>query len=459
MTKHAKWPAHNAEAWAPARIKVYAKNARTHTAEQVAAARRAIDEYGWTMPLLVDEKGELIAGHRRFAASQLNPAIALLPVIVAKGWSEEQKKSYRIWDNKSTIDGGWDEGLLRAEIGELKDMGFDLSLVGFSMPELGELGVPGFTLDERMTKAEETPEPPAKPVVRAGELWLLGDHRLLCGDSTKAADVARLLKGGAAIPNLMATDPPYGVEYDPTWREKVDNFKRHARGKVQNDDRADWTAAWGLFEGNIAYVWHGGLHTSEVQDSLQEAGFAMRAQIIWVKQHFVFSRGDYHWKHEPCWYAVRKGAKGTWAADRKQTTVWEIQNHNPMGGKSEGSTGHGTQKPIECMRRPILNNSKRGDAVYDPFVGSGTTLIAAEMEGRRCYAMELAPEYVEVVIRRWENFTSKTARREDGKTLADLVDAGDAKIARKRLKALKKNQPVTGKKLKAALAAIEGETA
>jgi DNA modification methylase len=218
--------------------------------------------------------------------------------------------------------------------------------------------------------------------------------------------VARLL--GPVKPNLMVTDPPYGVEYDADWRNRADraNGKPYgasaAIGLVTNDERLDWREAYALFPGQIAYVWHAGRHASEVQRSLEAATFAIRCQIVWAKTRFVISRGDYHWQHEPCWYAVRQ--KGHWTGDRSQSTLWEIDHQ-----KSE--TGHSTQKPVECMRRPIVNNSSVGQAVYDPFVGSGTTMIAAEMEGRAAFCMEISEAYVDVAVNRWESFTGEKAER------------------------------------------------
>jgi DNA modification methylase len=261
---------------------------------------------------------------------------------------------------------------------------------------------------------------------------VLGDHRLLCGDSTDAAAVSKLLAG--AVPNLMVTDPPYGVDYDPNWRGEVTGAKVRQSGKVLNDHRADWREAWVLFPGNAVYVWHAGVYASTVQQSLEASGFDIRGQIIWAKDRIVLSRGNYHWKHEPCWYAVRKGKTAAWRGSRKQGTVWEIQGLSK--GKlfdlvtkvvategiedtlwripatvDDGATGHGTQKPVECMRRPIRNNSKPGDGVYDPFLGSGSTLIAAELEKRRCFGLELNPAYCDVIVKRWETFTGKKARR------------------------------------------------
>jgi len=198
------------------------------------------------------------------------------------------------------------------------------------------------------------------------------------------------------------TDPPYGVDYDPAWRHRRGVNQSARRAKVRNDTQADWGAAWALFRGDIAYVWHGALHATTVAESLGREGFHIRAQIIWAKERLVIGRGDYHWQHEPCWYAVR--SKGHWTGDRKQTTLWNIPS-----GKQDSETQHSTQKPVECMRRPMQNNSSPGQAVYDPFLGSGTTLIAAETIGRACFSMELEPAFVDVAVHRWEAFTGQKA--------------------------------------------------
>jgi DNA modification methylase len=204
----------------------------------------------------------------------------------------------------------------------------------------------------------------------------------------------------------MITDPPFGVNYDPSWRNEAGVSTTSRTGKVANDDRADWREAWALFPGDVAYVWHAGVHASTVADSLVTAGFGIRSQIIWAKPRLVLSRGHYHWQHEPCWYAVRDGATGHWQGARDQTTIWAI------GSADQGeddATVHSTQKPVECMRRPILNNSATGAIVYEPFCGSGTTIIAAETTGRSCFAMELDPRYCDVAIARWEKFTGGKA--------------------------------------------------
>jgi DNA modification methylase len=300
--------------------------------------------------------------------------------------------------------GEWDEALLRDEIAGLLAEDFDLSLLGINDDDLDALlrDPEALGADGPVEGEDVVPELPVTPVSVAGDLWQLGAHRLICGDSTVADVIERLL--GDVKPMLMVTDPPYGVEYDPSWRNQAGAAKTKRTGKVLNDDRADWREAWALFPGDVAYVWHGALHAATVAESLVVAGFAIRSQIIWAKDRLVLSRGDYHWQHEPCWYAVRAKGKGHWAGDRKQTTLWQIANRD-----QDADTVHGTQKPVECMRRPILNNSSPGQAVYEPFMGSGTTLIAAETTGRVCLGVELNPAYVDVAIERWQSFTDKEA--------------------------------------------------
>ncbi|MGE0425424.1 MAG: site-specific DNA-methyltransferase [Reyranellaceae bacterium] len=406
------WPADRVERRPVASLVPYAHNARTHSDEQVAQIAASIREWGWTMPILVDETGMIIAGHGRLMAAQ-RLGLADVPVMVASGWSEAQKRAYVIADNKLTLNASWDLGVLAAELGELRDLEFDLGLIGFGDDELSALFAPKGS--EGLTDPDEAPPVPDHPVTVPGDLWLLGNHRLLCGDATVATDVERIL--GGVTPLLMVTDPPYGVEYDPAWRNKAGASTTKRVGKVRNDDRADWREAWALFPGEVAYVWHGALHAATVAQSLEAAGFSVRSQIIWAKDRLVLSRGDYHWQHEPCWYAVKQSGKGHWAGDRKQTTLWQIASRD-----QDAATVHGTQKPVECMRRPILNNSSPGQAVYEPFSGSGTTIIAAETTGRVCLAIELDPAYVDVAVLRWQAFTGKQAVLEgDGRTFDEIA--------------------------------------
>jgi DNA modification methylase len=375
----------------------YARNARTHSEAQVALIAGSIREYGFTNPVLVDGENGIIAGHGRVMAAR-TLGLATVPVIEVGYLTEAQKRAYILADNRLAEQAGWDRELLALEVGDLGDLGIDLAGLGFDAGEIDALLNRGGA-DQR---EEEPPEPPAVPVSRPGDLWQLGSHRLICGDATDPDVVARVL--GGVRPHLMVTDPPYGVMYDPEWRNRAGASETKRTGKVLNDHRADWREAWALFPGEVAYVWHGALHATTVAESLAATGFEVRAQIIWAKERLVLSRGHYHWQHEPCWYAVRAGGTGHWSGDRTQTTLWQIASRD-----QDAATVHGTQKPVECMRRPILNNSSPGQAVYEPFCGSGSTLIAAETTGRSCHAVELDPPYVDVAVRRWEGFAGQAA--------------------------------------------------
>lgn len=400
------------ETWPIDKLRPHARNAKTHGDDQVAKIAASMAKFGWTVPCMVADDGELIAGHGRVLAAAML-GLSEVPVIRLGHLDDAERRAYRIADNKLTEMGDWDEAVLRDEIAGLLAEDFDLSLLGITNEDLDALLQDPDIGDGAIEGEDDTPEIPEDPVSHAGDLWVLGNHRLLCGDATVSSDVARVL--GTVKPLLMVTDPPYGVEYDPGWRNQA-GTKTKRTGKVLNDDRADWRDAWVLFPGDVAYVWHGALHAATVAESLEAAGFNVRSQIIWAKDRLVLSRGDYHWQHEPCWYAVKKTGKGHWAGDRKQTTLWQIANKD-----QDAQTVHGTQKPVECMRRPILNNSSLGQAIYEPFMGSGTTLIAAETTGRVCFGMELNPAYVDVAVQRWQQFTGANAMLADtGETYAEL---------------------------------------
>jgi len=391
------WPADHVERWPLERLVPFARNARTHSSTQVDQIAASMREWGWTNPVLVDEAGTIIAGHGRIEAAK-KLGVSEAPVMVALGWSEAKKRAYVIADNQLALRAGWNEELLAAELTDLRELAFDVGLIGIDEKDLSRLLGSGEAVDGE----DEAPALPEQPVSQTGDLWLLGSHRLLCGDATRAEDVSRLLS--TVRPHLMVTDPPYGVEYDPAWRNEAGQSKTQRTGKVLNDDRADWREAWALFPGDVAYVWHGALHAGTVADSLTASGFDIRSQIIWTKERLVLSRGHYHWQHEPCWYAVRSSGTGAWSGDRKQTTVWPISSK-----AQDAETVHGTQKPVECMRRPMLNNSSIGQAVYEPFMGSGTTLIAAETCQRTCLCLELNPAYVDVAVQRWQHLTGEKA--------------------------------------------------
>jgi len=354
------------------------------------ALKRSVGRWGLVEPLVWNERtGNLVGGHQRLKILKEQGVESVEVSVVDLDANDEAALNVAL--NK--ISGDWDTGKLADLLSELDGNGYDATLTGFDVRELEELLV-----DPSIDADEDIPEPPVNPDSQLGQVYELGPHRLMCGDSTNPEHVAKLLNG--VEPHLMVTDPPYGVEYDPNWRAVFDNDSTNSKlalGKVLNDDRVDWSEAWRLFSGDVAYVWHGAMHTGEVGESLRKSEFELRSQIVWVKQSFAISRGHYHWGHEPCWYAVKKGGRGHWCGSRTESTVWEIAHQ-------KSDTGHGTQKPLEAMRRPILNNSSPGQAVYDPFGGSGTTLIACEETKRVCYMMELDPAYCDVIRERYAKY-------------------------------------------------------
>jgi len=388
-------------------LKPYDRNPRQND-QAVEAVRKSLEAHGFLNPIIVDADFRICCGHTRFKAAT-EMGMDTVPVIVAPHLVGSKFVSYNIADNQTGAIAEWDTPELAKIISELQAEDWDMESLGFDGNEietiLAEMDAGAGTGGD----PEDVPEPPVDPTTQPGDLWLLGDHRLLCGDSTKEVDVCLLMDG--TEPFMMVTDPPYGVEYDPGWRDeaaKAGHLSPANRrvGQVTNDDKVDWSAAWSLFPGDVVYCWHADQHASEVFNSLAECTFLIRAQIVWAKPGFVISRGHYNGQHEPCWYAVRKGRKSRWCGDNSQSTLWQISNHLT---DQEGKTGHGTQKPLECMARPIRNHGKRGDSVYDPFLGSGTTLIACEQLGRKCYGMEIDPGYCDVVVERWESLTGKTA--------------------------------------------------
>lgn len=362
-------------------------------------------------PCLVNEKdGKLTvyAGNQRIRAAK-KLKWKEVPCIVEQNLDEELMKDRIIKDNKTYGEFDYDILANEFDLDKLIAAGFTHEELQLDVEDLGSQDEP---------EDNEVLAPPKDPKTKLGDLYELGAHRLLCGDSTLPDDVAKLLEGNTPI--LMITDPPYGVEYDANWRFEAGKGCK-AIGKVKNDDQVNWALAWHLFPGSIAYVWHASYYISEVHKSLLDAKFETKSLLIWVKQNFAISRGDYHWKHEPCWYAIRKGHQHNWQGSRKECTIWEIANLC-FGGKSSDEderTAHSTQKPIECMARPIRNNSSEGEGVYDPFLGSGTTLIAAEKLKRICYGMELDPAYCDIIVQRWMKLTGKKPKR-NGEEISEL---------------------------------------
>lgn len=379
--------------------------------------KRSIEQFNLVEPLVWNKRsGNLVGGHQRYKIIKDRGDKRVQVVVVDLDDNEERTLNLAL--NKAV--GDWDTVRLAELLKEMQDVVIDddaiplVELGGFDQEEFDTIIADAEEIIDEIFQSEsgpdEVPEPPDEPVTRTGDLWVLGKHSLLCGDATSKDDVENLLDG--ETPFMMVTDPPYGVEYDPQWRELYDQFERHSTDKIKNDDRVDWSAAWSLFPGDVAYIWHASWFIREVSTSLEDCHFQLRSLIIWAKQHFTFSRGHYHWQHEPCWYAVRKGKTAHWSGDRTQSTIWDIQNHNPMGGKQDDeNTKLSAQKPVECMLRPIRNHGAKGDLIYDPFVGSGTTIIACEQASRRCVAIEIDPIYCDVTVARWEKFTGKKAER------------------------------------------------
>lgn len=401
--------------WPIGKFVPYPRNPRKND-QAVDRMAASIQEFGFKIPILARSSGEIVDGHLRLKAAQ-KLGLAEVPILLCDEWSEAQVKAFRLMVNRSATWADWDTELVAIEIKELQTIDFDLSLTGFDPLEIDD-----FLFGDQADPAEEDiPELCQDAVTQPGNLWRCGPHRIFCNDAT-SEDAVRILLG-AGQPALMVTDPPYGVRLDPAWRERAGLGRQRQTGKIPNDDRVDWTAAYRLFTGDVAYVWHAGVHAAEVAAGLESIGFRIRAQIVWVKQHFALGRGDFHWAHEPAWYAVREGKSSNWCGDRTQSTVWQIANLNPFGGsRQEEATGHGAQKPIELMRRPIRNNTVRGDIVYDPFLGSGTTMIAAHSTDRICYGLDIDPRYVDVIVKRWQRFTGQAAALEgDGRSFDEIA--------------------------------------
>ena len=389
----------------------------------------SIREFGLKIPCLVRSDGEIVDGHLRLKAAR-KLGITEIPVILCDKWTPAQVKAFRLMVNRSVTWADWDETALALELQEIQEMDFDLGLTGFDTHEIDTF----LALDDE-EKANAAPPLPEAPASRLGDLWLLGPHRVLCGDATSAEAVAQLLD--ERKPRLMVTDPPYGIELDSEWRDRAglnrcgpaepSYLKKRTRGHtettISGDTRADWSDAFALVPSlEIAYVWHASKFTREVLDGLLRIRFIHHQQIIWNKGRTVLTRTLYWFQHEPCWFVRKKNAPWYGKAG-ENSTIWDSPSPKViMGGADEDKFDHPTQKPIELMRRPILNHLRRGELVYDPFLGSGTTLAAAELNERVCYGIELDPKYVDVVIERWQALTGKKATLDgDGRTFEEIA--------------------------------------
>jgi DNA modification methylase len=383
-------------------LKEYPDNPRKITKEMLDKLVAHIKEDGYHQRIIVDSDYTIIGGHQRKKALYMagfDDDTEIEVLMPNKKLTPKEIDRLNIRDNLAF--GEYDYEILtqRFDMDELVSFGMDENILTpiFDKDILEEIG------------EEEEIEVPQEATARLGDVYVLGSHRLMCGDSTNPQHVEKLMDG--ANPILMVTDPPYGVGYDPKWREGCDlGVGKRSKGKVLNDDRYDWSDAYSLFTGDVAYIWHPSKYTHKFAENIENSGFELINLIFWVRNRIVFGRGDYHYQHDPLWYATRKGKPHNWQGKRDQSTVWEIASNNPFGNSNtEEKWGHGTQKPMECMLRPILNNSAQGQSVYDPFGGSGTTLIACERSKRNCYMMELSPTYVDVIIKRWEKETGKKA--------------------------------------------------
>lgn len=400
----------HAELKAPADLQDHPRNPYTHGKKQIEDLAKGIELWGWCLPILVSKRsGFIVSGHARKAAANLR-GWTKVPVDFIDFKSEAMEIAFMQFANDIDLQRRTDKEKALELNAYLARLDNDLNIQIAGMGAF-RLNTSVLHEDLPMDKEQAIEERAA-----LGDLWTLGQHVLLVGDSTDKDQIDYLLRAaradGGQPPVLMVTDPPYGVEYDPKWRSDAlkDGGKR-AEGKVANDHRIDWGDAYRLFPGQVVYVWHAGRHATEVAAGLSAAEFEIVSQIIWAKQHFALSRGDYHWQHEPCWYAVRRGSKHNWQGARDQTTLWTIANNSGFGGAGEETTGHGTQKPLECMARPIANSTAKGEAVYDPFCGSGTTLIACEKLGRRAITVEIEPRYADQIIHRWEKVSGGRAKK------------------------------------------------
>lgn len=376
----------------------YINNSRKHSDDQVAQIAASIKEFGWTNPILVDGDNGIIAGHGRIMAAK-KLGMTEVPVIELAHLSNEQRKALIIADNKLALNSDWDTSLLAIELKDLQDLGFDLNLTGFNGEELANLLQPEQV--DGLTDENEIPPVPEEPKTKMGDIYQLGDHRLMCGDSTSIDSVETLTDG---LVDILVTDPPYNVDYTGKTKDAL---------KIQNDSMDDstfrqflrdaFTAADAVMKpGAVFYIWHADSEGYNFRGACKDAGWQVRQCLIWQKDTMVMGRQDYHWKHEPCLYGWKDGAAHLWATDRKQTTliVCKRPTKNDL---------HPTMKPVELMEYQILNNTKGMDIVLDLFGGSGSTLMACEKTGRKARLMELDPKYCDVIVKRWEDFTGKKA--------------------------------------------------
>lgn len=385
----------------------YINNSRKHSDDQVTQIAASIKEFGWTNPILVDGDNGIIAGHGRImAAKKLN--MTEVPVIELAHLSKEQRKALIIADNKLALNSDWDTNLLAIELKDLQDLGFDLNLTGFADKELADILKPDQV--DGLTDEDAVPDTPIEPKTKPGDIYQLGNHRLMCGDSTSIDQVEKLMDGNKA--SLVITDPPWNVAYGTNLANNAQGYKAR---EIMNDNFAtdkEWqdflSGTMGCINivtlpGCPIYCVMGASEWPAVDKALRDADFHWSSTIIWAKDTLVLSRKDYHTQYEPIWYGWKSDGPRIWTVqDRKQSDLWQCK-------RPKRSDLHPTTKPVELLERALLNSSNHGVIVFEPFGGSGSTLIACEKTGRKCNAMELDPKYCDVIVKRWEDFTGKKA--------------------------------------------------
>lgn len=389
----------------------YINNARTHSDEQVLQVASSIKEFGFLNPVIISNDNGILAGHCRVLAAK-KLGLANVPCILESHLIETQKKAYILADNKLAENSGWDDNLVKLELKALSDADFDLDIIGFDLSEIDLEDTQNTNIDET-----EVPEPPVRSVTKTGDLWFLGEHRLMCGDSTSFEDTDKLLDGEAGKVDLYITDPPYNVNYQGRTDDALtiqndsmddDSFRRFLTDAFSVADSV-------LKPGGVFYIWHASLEGYNFFGACRDVQWVVRQCLIWVKNRLVFGRQDYQWRHEPCLYGWKSGEGHNWYSDRSQTTILEFDKPSRNGE-------HPTMKPVELFQYQIENSSKKGDIVFDAFGGSGTTLIACEQIKRKERLMELDPKYCDVIIKRWQNLTGKEAVRDDGIKFNELND-------------------------------------
>ena len=369
----------------------YARNARTHSKEQIAQLRASLREFGFVSPAVIDSKYNILVGHGRVQAAR-EEGYNTIPCVFAENLTDAQKRAYILADNQLALNAGWDEEMLSVELSDLKDESFDLSLLGFDEKDLEKLMAgpddggaqdDDFDLSAALEKAS---------FVEKGDLWTVGKHRLLCGDATSPEDVERLMGGKTA--NLILTDPPYGVSFKASDGLTIENDSLKGDEFYKFLLSAFTNMAAHLEKGGAAYVFHADTEGLNFRKAFIDAGFHLAGVCIWVKNSLVLGRSDYQWQHEPILYGFLQNGKHPWYSDRKQTTIWNFN-------KPKRNKDHPTSKPLDLLSYPIKNSSQENAIVLDTFGGSGSTMMACEQMNRICYMSELDPKYASVILRRY----------------------------------------------------------